>query len=379
MSSKPFYKKKWVIAVGVIFALALLLPAVIGKLLRSQINQQLALQQQSPVWDGGWWSSRMRNTTAGGAEMQINFQHGPVWLNPLDAGITRLNGELRLQDDVLLPLTGQVGLGGGYLLKQIIPVGYFRAGNHWDISPVASNAYLQVQGSLGGQTTQINLKYPQGMLRPGEWQLSWQDVLSQLQLVNANDPLQSGDWEMQIRTLRLQPQLGLSGQHILRGLDATLNWPENQDIELQLNATDASLIGQPQATGELQLSARAVSIDRQSLVQWLQAGDQNNPAANANRALTLAGLLAAHPELLVEKLQLNTPEGLIELQAHLKFKPGQREARVTGSMPTAAAHWLAEGWLVDEQTAREQVQSMIQNGLLRRDGERLIVDLVVNL
>lgn len=377
---KGHHKRKWRIVAGIVIALLLLLPAIIGMLIRSSVDQQLALQNQTPVWNAGWLSSQMHSITPTGTETEITFRHGPLWFNPFGAGITDVKGTLQFPGTAKLPLTGNVSLGGKYQVKQIIPVSYVREVNgEWSISQVNSNAFVQLNSTLGSQSIKANAQYPQGLVRPGSWQISWQDVLSQLAISNTEIPYEDGNWAVQAKALRWQPMVANTVQHVMHQLDGKLNWPQDHDITLQLSAPNISFIGQPQQSGQLQIQAGAISIDRIALIQWLQTSQQNNAGQSPAQILALASMLAAQPELNIQQASLETPEGLIQLQANLQFKPNQRQAQVTGDMPEAAAQWLAQAVIIDQEAARKWLQSLIQDGWLRRSGDQLILGVTVNL
>lgn len=373
-------KRKWPVILGVIVVLLLLLPAAIGMLVRSSIDQQLALQNQKAVWNAGWLSSQMTNVSPSGIATKLNFRHGPFWLNPPGAGITAAKGSIQLPSTSELPLTANVGLNGQFQVQQIIPVAYtHKANGEWSTNQVSSNAFLQLQSTIGSSSINAEVRHPQGLLRQADWQLSWQDLLSQLAIDNTQAAYEDGSLTMQAKRLRWQPLMTNTEQLMVHQLNGKLNWPQDQDIRLQFSASNISFIGQQQQSGELQVQVDAVSIDRIALIQWLQARQQNSLGQSPTQILALASMLAAQPELHIRRASLETPQGLIQLNAQLRFKPNQRQAQITGDMPHAAAQWLAQAIFIDQQIAESRLKSLIQDGWLRRSDNQLILDLTVNL
>ncbi len=378
MNANIKHKRKWVIATGILVSLLLLLPGIIGQIVQSQLNAQFEALQQKPEWETGWWRSKVYNTTPSGTELQLDFKHGPLWINPIGTGITQLDGTLNISGMPVLPLSGHVALNAGYQLTQIIPDSYHRQTNRWHITQSDIQADMQILGSLGNPALQAIINLPQGNLSPGIWQLSWQKLLSTVSLTQPDVPFQAGSIDLHAEQLNWQPLINNAMQHSLGQLDIKLAWPADEDISADVNAAKIEFIGQSQASGQLRFSASAKSIDRIALQQWLNT--QQQPGGDTTMEfLAAASLLAAQPELNIELLQLETPEGTIQLQASFRLKPNQREARVSGQMPEQAARWLAKAILVDNLAAAEQVEALINNGLLNRSGDQLVIDLVVNL
>ncbi len=381
MNSRPKHIRKWIIALVIVAALLVLLPGVIGQLVNSQLNQQLAAQadtHQSPQWQRGWWQSSVRSKLSTTSRVQLQFEHGPLWLTPLGAGLVRWQGELAYHNAPRLPLGGELNLRGQHQTRITVPIAfYLQDTGSWHSSQVNSNAYLAWHGSLTSDQAELKAVHPQGLLRSPAWQLSWQDATGQLLLTDPANPLQGGNLSINMNALCWQPELALSAQDIVHNLAFGLDWPTDQDITLQLTAGQISFRGQSEPAGALRLQARARSIDRIGLLQWLQTRQQ--PEQRTASVLAIASMLAAQPELDIEQFQFITPAGTIELDAALKFRPNQSQARLRGHLPQTAAYWLAQALMGDAQAARQQVQALLQDGWLQRDGEQFKVDVVVNL
>ncbi len=378
MSTNVKHKRKWIIVAVVFALLLLLLPGIIGHMVRSQLDAQFASLEQAPEWRKGWWHSTLQNNSTSGIAVDLAFTHGLLWLNPAGAGITRFQGKVDTPAISNLPLSGKVGLNGRYQVIQGIPNDFLlEATGLWSISQTDDDAQLLLQGSLGNPALDTTAQLPSGMLNLGIWQLDWANLMTEVLLTQPADPLLDGSMAIQADQLRWLPAGSEALDQAVEQLNFNLQWPADHPIQLSIDAGQLKLAGQPEQTGPLQLAAEAVSIDRIALLQWLNAQQQNPQSPGA--LLALAGLLAAQPEFKLEQFNLTTPHGDIQLQASVKLKPNQREARVNGNMPEQAAQWLAKALLVDSRAAAEQVESLVNNGLLNRVGDQLVVDLVVNL
>jgi len=378
MNTNVKHKRKWLIVAVILLILLLSLPKIIGHLLYTQVSPQLTLLGQTPEWQTGWWSSKADSLAASGTRLQLHFQHGPLWLNPIGVGISQWHGTLSVPGIPALPLNGQLGLGTGYQINQTIPSNYLQRSNQWQVSSNDQAAQLQLLGSLSSTAIQANAQLPQGQFSPEIWQLDWQDLFASLSLTEAAMPLIDGQFELRAKQLNWQSLINRNQQHSIQQLSLKLAWPKQTDISAQLNASNIDFIGQTQSSGAFMLNITAESIDRIALQQWLSIQQQPNPN-NAMALLAAASLLARQPEITIDQLNLQTPQGAIDLTASFRLKPKQREAKVNGSMSTLAAEWLAQAIWVDKSVADEQLQALISDGVLRRSGDQLVIDLVVNL
>lgn len=395
------HKRKWLFT-SILIAIILLLPGLIGQLIHNQFNQQLLLTSQahnppSLKWEQGWWKSHVIAALSPAQQntaINIQFEHGPVLIKPFSTELTRWNGSLDFPSIIELPINGRVSLTGHYQLNIDLPNRFIaQEPPNWVINNTDPLAQAHINGSFFNQILRFDIDQPDGGLATPFWQSNWQDLHIESHLEQPSLPLQAGSLAIQTKQLNWQ----MTGLHdstfttsAIHGLDFELNWPANDSIQLSLHANQLKLPGHTQTSGSLNIQVIATSIERIALQQWLNAqfnkAESGQTGIATGEFLALAGLLAAQPSISIEALELSTPNGLISLQGNLKLHPNRREAKITGHMPEAAATWLAEAilndtppGLNDRDTAHASLQALIRDGWIQRNGDQLVIDVVLNL